>query len=517
MHATSGSSTRKSVAQQRKGEAAMQSTAIQKHLPLGVLCAIAALTLWRVALLFWSDADLFVDESQYWLWGQELDWGYYSKPPLVGWVIRAVTDLVGSSAEAFVRLPAPLLHGVTALLLWGTARRLAPGAAAQPAAALVALAYITLPMVALGSFLISTDTILLPFWVSGLWLALVYRDRRRAQQPAAPVAFALGLCLGAGMMAKYAAIYFVIGAGLVALLQPAARVRPRDLGLAALGFGLMLAPNVVWNLQNDLATLSHTADNVDWLKDSAGVSLHPDRLLEFLASQLAVMGPVLFPAYLWAVVVALRSGGAVQSWAVALSLPVLVLVCLQALLSKAYANWAAMTYPAALLLVVPYLWARARGVLALALAVNIGLSLVVGLASVRVTQWERDETLLLKRYTGRAQMVEAALALAQREGLSGIVADSRDVLGDLFYYAHDSGLALFAAPQDGPPRHYYAQKHAFGRDRGAEAMGEFLYIGSRSPCARAILLGPLNVARGEYRDARLTAFKIDISCWEDPE
>ena len=42
-------------------------------------------TLWRVALLPFDRADLYVDEAQYWFWGQELAWGYYSKPPLIGW------------------------------------------------------------------------------------------------------------------------------------------------------------------------------------------------------------------------------------------------------------------------------------------------------------------------------------------------------------------------------------------------------------------------------------------------
>ncbi|MEM6897426.1 MAG: glycosyl transferase, partial [Pseudomonadota bacterium] len=71
---------------------------------------IAIITLWRVAMLWANRTDLFVDEAQYWAWGQHLDWGYFSKPPLIGWVIRAVTDVLGSDAAPVVRLAAPLLH-----------------------------------------------------------------------------------------------------------------------------------------------------------------------------------------------------------------------------------------------------------------------------------------------------------------------------------------------------------------------------------------------------------------------
>ena len=56
------------------------------------LILVAAVTAARLTLLAFNRTDLFVDESQYWLWGQNLDFGYYSKPPLIGWVIRAVEN-----------------------------------------------------------------------------------------------------------------------------------------------------------------------------------------------------------------------------------------------------------------------------------------------------------------------------------------------------------------------------------------------------------------------------------------
>lgn len=37
--------------------------------PRLVLSGIALLTLWRVAMLWANRTDLWVDESQYWLWG----------------------------------------------------------------------------------------------------------------------------------------------------------------------------------------------------------------------------------------------------------------------------------------------------------------------------------------------------------------------------------------------------------------------------------------------------------------
>ena len=37
----------------------------------------------RLAAVLLSPLELYADEAQYWRWGQSLDWGYYSKPPLI--------------------------------------------------------------------------------------------------------------------------------------------------------------------------------------------------------------------------------------------------------------------------------------------------------------------------------------------------------------------------------------------------------------------------------------------------
>src|SRR6056297_236302 len=112
----------------------------------------AAVVAARVVLLAFDRTELFFDEAQYWYWGQEFAFGYYSKPPLIGWAIGASTGLSGSDAPFWVRLPAPLFHGATALVLAHAAARLWGAAAAVWCAAV----YITLPMVSVGSLLAST-------------------------------------------------------------------------------------------------------------------------------------------------------------------------------------------------------------------------------------------------------------------------------------------------------------------------------------------------------------------------
>ena len=259
----------------------MQKSASTARDPLVLgLGLIAAVTAYRLALLPLATADLFVDETQYWAWGQNLDWGYYSKPPLIGWVIRAVTDLAGSDSAFWIRMPGALFHAATALLIIGAASEVT----SRKAAVMAGLAYLTLPFVTVGAFLISTDTILLPFFAAGLWLWL-----RLATAPSFGMAAALGLCVGLGFMAKYAAIYFWLGAAIGMAFIPQARLAWRDLAVAIAVFAIVVSPNVIWNLQNDLVTLSHTADNADWVGEA--LELHPDQAAWFFGFQFLVMGP----------------------------------------------------------------------------------------------------------------------------------------------------------------------------------------------------------------------------------
>ena len=68
------------------------------------LSALRLLTLFRLATLAFSQTELFFDEAQYWFWSRELAFGYYSKPPLIAWIIRGATELCGQG-EACIRAP----------------------------------------------------------------------------------------------------------------------------------------------------------------------------------------------------------------------------------------------------------------------------------------------------------------------------------------------------------------------------------------------------------------------------
>ncbi|MCW5559716.1 MAG: hypothetical protein KIT22_18015, partial [Verrucomicrobiae bacterium] len=56
---------------------------------LMVLAAVRLLAVWMLPL------DLAGDEAYYWEWGRHLDWGYFSKPPGIGWLMALAGWLGG--------------------------------------------------------------------------------------------------------------------------------------------------------------------------------------------------------------------------------------------------------------------------------------------------------------------------------------------------------------------------------------------------------------------------------------
>src|SRR5690606_23144546 len=113
------------------------------------------------------------------------------------------------------------------------------------------------------------------------------------------------------------------------------------------------------------------------------------------------------------------------------SLPILGVVCVQALMSRAYPNWAAAAYLGGVLAVVPWL---PRGWLIGTVALHGVFALFLPVATWIGTGWAAgpEHRLLLARYVGRSEMSAAILGLARKDGLP-VVADDRDVLADLFH------------------------------------------------------------------------------------
>ena len=165
---------------------------------------ILLLTVLRIGLLFATPLELYPDEAQYWVWSRHLAFGYFSKPPMIAWLIHFSTA-VGGNGEAWVRLPAPLMHGLAAFALAGAGRIIYGGWTGFWAAVI----YSAMSGVQLSSAVIATDAPLMAFLSLALWAYGALWMVGKAKP--VTIALALGLAIGFALLSKYAALYMVVG------------------------------------------------------------------------------------------------------------------------------------------------------------------------------------------------------------------------------------------------------------------------------------------------------------------
>ena len=402
------------------------------------LAVLGLLLILRISAVILTPLELYADEAQYWRWGQTLEWGYYSKPPMIAWVIHLTTSLFGTD-EWTIRLAAPLLHTIAAAFLFLTGRAMLDARAGFFAALLYAL----MPSVVLSSSVLSTDGVLMPFWCTSLYL--LWRLRQGDGQLLS--AALLGTAIGLGMLSKYAMSYFLIGAALTCLIDaPTRRALFSSRGaLAGLIAAAIVAPHLAWNAANDFATVSHTVDNANL----GGDLFNPENSLRWFADQLGMFGPVSFLALLTGLYLYRKGASETASperWLLCFVLPVLVFILGQAILSRAHANWTATAYPGAALLLA--LW-FSRGK-AITLWTSLGLNLLVAALFMTVTLLPPAVTTGLgldnsaKRTRGWEASAADVLAEAERLGATAVLVDEREAWHGLDYYARDRSLPLIS-------------------------------------------------------------------------
>ncbi|WP_181708593.1 ArnT family glycosyltransferase [Chthonobacter rhizosphaerae] len=461
-----------------------------------LLLAVVAIGALRVAALLVNRTDLYFDEAQYWTWSQALDWGYYSKPPLIALLIRITTNLFGD-AEWAVRLSSPILHTLTALTLHHLGSRLH----GPLVGAWSALTFATLPAVSLSATLVSTDVPLLLFWATGLVAAVRLIDRGDGWA-AAGLAGSVAL----GLNAKYPMLLLPALVGAFLLLTPALRGRLRSpVVWAGLVGGLLgLVPNAIWQAQNDFVTLMHTRDNAKW----TGALFHPGAALEFFGAQFGVFGPILFAGLIAATAGLWRTDRPLADrFLIATSVPIVLAFTAQGLISRANANWAATAYPGATVLVVALLASRPRLFRAsLGLHGVVAALLLVGPAfapELRLPGGARP----FERVLGWRDFALAAERAARETGARTLILDRRSDVAAALYYLRDSDLAI-AVERDWsrPPLDHYEMTRPFSTDLPAPGLlvtapGRTVALEGARPAGEPVTL---QVSRGVAKGLALT-------------
>ena len=436
-------------------------------LVLSVLMLVAAS---RTLVIVLSPLELGVDEAQYWLWSTEFDFGYYTKPPLTSWIIGATHHLFGHHAWA-VRLPAPWLHLLTALILWRATFWLAGAVAGRWAA----LLWACLPAVALGSFVISTDTPLLLFWSLGLMALIGGVTGHIAMNRAMALA---GAAFGVALLGKYAAIYGLIGILLfwgVDRLAGGWRITLPSLAIFALAMGIAASPNLLWNLTHDFTTVRHLGDNANLDQQSHDLL----NSLQFLGGQFATAGPLVF-ALMFGILAQRRDPAA--RLLMCMSLPVIAIIMIQAYLSEANANWALAAMPALVVWLAGWLAGPAssptrRRIGAAALIINAGLSAIILAVTCAGSLGPLTSVSdPLRRQRGWQQLATDVTAALARHDAATIIADRRAAAALLSWHFHGTGIDVLVHDEDGVPSNHFEQNLAWSRHPDAPQPGRRLIV-----------------------------------------
>lgn len=297
----------------------------------------------RFSFLMDANIDLSFEEAQYWDWSRRLDWGYFSKPPMIAWIIHFFTQIVGNSTPFWVRFPSTFFALILLIALWRFTAMLGGNRQTRFWAVLTAS---TMPLFAAGSVLITTDTPLILWWMFALislWLAL--------HTEALKYWIVCGLFVGLGLLSKYSMFYFHACLFVMLIFTPKLRNQLRNKGVwIATGISLlMLAPPMLWNYANDWVSFRHVAADAT---DRGSAGLNPLFFFDFIGSQAGVAGIGIFFGGLWLAWKRRKQITPAQKFLLWFSLPIILGFALKSFTSKVQGNWIAMVYPALTLFAV---------------------------------------------------------------------------------------------------------------------------------------------------------------------
>ena len=292
--------------------------------------SILSLFVLKVGAAFFTNFSLYGDEAQYWLWSQELDFGYYSKPPLLAWLLSVHTYLFGSSFFSLKIFPLFIYFFIFfAFYMLCLELNLT-----KNSSIVCSVCFLSIPAASVSSFLISTDLLLLLFWILAMTVLLKIRA------DGSLINFILlGLLLGLAFMAKYAAIYFLLSLLILIFFDNGILLALKEnkfrFFVFVFTFLIVIFPNIYWNINNGWVTLSHTADNTNL----QNLDLNFYEPLKFIISQIFMLGLILFLSFIY-VFGSFRLDFE-NKFLLVFSLPIILIVLVESFLVRANANWAA--------------------------------------------------------------------------------------------------------------------------------------------------------------------------------
>jgi len=396
-----------------------------------LILVVTGLRLWAAA-----DAGLNPDEAYYWYWSRYLAPSYYDHPPMVAYVIRLSTGLLGD-APFGVRFLSLLLIVPISAATYLTGRLLFD----RTVGVRGVLWLNATILLGVGGLIATPDVPSALFWIlTILTFAIAVRSRHGAWW------LLVGGSAGLGVLSKLTDLFLVPGLFLCLLLDRDLRRWLRTpwpwLGVAAAV--LVLMPMIRWNLAHDWITF------VKQLGRAEPRRFYPQGLPEYVAGQYLLLNPAVATFAAIGVVLGLRRKlvDAAPGLRILIftSLPLLAYFAVHALFARVEGNWPVPVY-ASLALIAAVAGERTAGAgLARLRAAAVPIGFVVATVGLMIIANPygiippgSDPARVMH---GWDRFAADVAELRRQSGAPWIAASNYSINAVLVYYLRDTGIPI---------------------------------------------------------------------------
>ena len=238
-----------------------------------------------IPALIQPNAPLDVIEG--FVWGNEMQWGYYKHPPLQAWLLQFVTHIFGNSGFGYFGLSA-LSAGITLWAVYRTGRLFTTKSKALIATFLCeGILYFNFLATEFNPNVLQLMT----------WALCSYAFSNAVLNGKWKHWVLLGVFFALGCYAKYSIALLGLGFGLFMLCQKEARYYLTTLKpyISFMVLVLLLSPHIVWLFEHDFLPFSYALGRSEAATDLADRLYFP---IKFTLTQLLDMLPMLLIAAL---------------------------------------------------------------------------------------------------------------------------------------------------------------------------------------------------------------------------
>ncbi len=294
---------------------------------------LIALSVFRIYYILNCPFDLSPDEAHYWEWSRRLDLSYYSKGPLIAYLIYIGTSFFGDTVLG-VRFFAVVFSFLSSLFLFLIGKELYN----TKTGVVAGIIFQIIPLFSAYGILFTIDSPFIFFWILSLFLFLKSLNSCTASDKSGNIIFwmLLGISIGLGLLAKYLMAFFYICAFLYLIFHKEKRMLffTKSPYISFLISILFFSPVIFWNAKNNWVTLRHTAGQAH---TSDGLQFQIKDFIEFIGSQFGVITPLLLIIIVYSLFIFRKKEPG--KFLFCFSIPILVFFILKSIQGKVQGNW----------------------------------------------------------------------------------------------------------------------------------------------------------------------------------